>query len=136
MPPVGGAQRLGHAEFADCGVGNDPGLRHARAAGNDVKARVKLRIAQRSAFDCVDTGQRRRIVAQAMDKLVERGGYAPGLDHDTLGVVPHFAGDAAVLCQSPNRRAEPDTLHQAAHPDGSALAPLADCERYMLRMRM
>ena len=71
-----------------------------------------------------------------MDKFVERGGHAPGLDHDTLGVVPYFAGDAAVLRQPPNRWAEADALHQAAHPDGSALALLAGCARHMLRMRM
>ena len=46
-----------------------------------------------------------------MDKFVERGGYAPSLDHDALGVIPHFAGNAAVLRQPPNRWAEPDTLH-------------------------
>ena len=135
VPPVGGTQRLGHASFAACSVGNDAGFGGAGTALNNVKAGVKLGIAQRSAFDCVDPGQGRRIVAQAMEKFVERGGHAPGLDHDALGVVPHFASYAAVLCQPPNRRAEPDTLHQAAHPDGPALAPLARCERHMLRMR-
>ena len=115
-PPVGGVQELAEAVGADGHVGRDQG--HALAAAGRENAKAPGPLGRNGyGLDGRDLRERRRMVPQVAEEIVDLLGRTFHLDEDALGVVEDPPGQAALGGQAVDGRAEPDALDDAADAD-------------------
>jgi hypothetical protein len=121
VAPVGGIEQFGQAVVAGRRVGRDCRRDTAGAAGEDAEVVLPVDAAAGGGLDALDACQRRGVGLQSLLEPRQHGRGALDFERHAFGVVEDPAGQAQLVRQAIDERAEADTLHRAAYADRAPL---------------
>jgi len=114
VAPVGRVKQLAQAVWASRRIRWNPSAHPAQnLAGNDLKARIAGR-RQLTRSNGIDSGQRRSLGAQALQKRFHTICRPLNLDRHAIRIVANEPGQALFQRQPVDKRSEPNALHYAA----------------------